>query len=66
MVEVLREEVERRTLLAELAGAVRCVFVLALLEDDEVPTDGVRRLCENCCCDIGGETRTGGAADEAL
>ena len=45
---------------------MRCVFVLALLEDDEVPTDGVRRVCENCCCDIGGETRTGGAADEAL
>ena len=45
-------------------GAVRCVLglVLALFEEDEVATEGVRRVWVYGCCGIGGETRTGGAA----
>ena len=36
------------------------------MEEEDVPTEGVRRVCEYGCCGIGGETLTGGAADEAL
>lgn len=63
---MLREEVDRRTLLAYSAGWLRCVLVVALLEEDEVATEGVRRVCEKFCCCIGGETRTGGAADDEV
>lgn len=38
---------------------------MALLEEEEVATEGVRRVCEYCPCGIGGETlRGGGAAGE--
>lgn len=38
-------------------------MVFALLEEDEVATEGERRVWENCCWGIGGETRTGGAVE---
>lgn len=37
--------------------------MLALFEEDEVATEGERRVWEKGCCCIGGETRTGGAVE---